>query len=95
MAKVPKSLEEELTRDFEGCWDVHYTPDGGESYFSVHEAIVDSAKIIREIAKEYNEWYSKRLESWMDYPLDFPEVEGDEDELFDIYLKERYGRKKT
>lgn len=92
---IYKSIHEELEEIFDNCWDVSYGPDGGESYFSTSSAIELSANKIKEITLEYNNWYGKRLENWIDSPISFPEVEGSHENLYDIFLEERYGNKKS
>lgn len=93
--ELPKSIYEELEENFDDCWDVGYGPDGGESYFSTGSAIDLTANKIKEITLEYINWYGKRLESWIDSPISFPEVEGTQEDLYEIFLMERYGNRKS
>lgn len=88
--KAPKSLEEELERNFDDCWDVHYGPDGPESYFSTDSAIRKSLDAVKTIAIEYNSWFAQRLSDWISSPLDFPEMEGDAEGIYEKFLSERY-----
>jgi len=95
--KIYNSLSDELYEKLDECWEVNYGSEGASFYFSVSGAHDVAEEKIKEIAILYNKWYAKRVEKYLESPLDFQDMEEDDgmNTTYHIFISEIYGNGKS